>query len=35
VLTGIPVNGQTRAQIGTACRAILDLELPAPPARPA
>jgi hypothetical protein len=35
LLTGIPVDSQTKAQIDAACRAILNLELPAPPARPA
>jgi AcrR family transcriptional regulator len=33
--TGIPVDSQTKAQIDAACRAILGLELPAPPDRPA
>jgi AcrR family transcriptional regulator len=33
LLTGIQVDSQTRAQIDAACRAILDLELPAAPVR--
>jgi AcrR family transcriptional regulator len=34
LLTGIQVDSQAKAQIDTACRAILGLELPAPPTRP-
>ena len=34
LLTGVQVDSQTKAQIEAACRAILGLELPAPPARP-